>query len=105
MLKRIHNERVRMKKEVREARARLQRLEKQLEYLEDKEEELVVTEWRNIHELEEQEKREVPATPSDPALLFDVSSELFADPPNLDWPSLCFGEIAGASSGSSQGAG
>jgi hypothetical protein len=35
---------MRLKKEVREARAKLSRLEKQLDFLEDKEEEMIVTE-------------------------------------------------------------
>jgi len=34
---------MRLKKEVREARAKLSRLEKQLDFLEDKEEEMIVT--------------------------------------------------------------
>ena len=114
-LKRIHNERVRMKKEVREARirlqnemARVQRLEKQLEFLENQEEELVVSEWRNIHDLEEQEQQPAPVNPSVPDLLFDVSSELFELPPDLDWSAVSFSPPSGGtvatSSGSSQGA-
>jgi len=42
-IKRIHGERLRLKKEVREARAKLSRLKKQLDFLEDKEEEMIVT--------------------------------------------------------------
>ncbi len=42
-IKRTHGERLRLKKEVREARAKLSRLKKQLDFLEDKEEEMIVT--------------------------------------------------------------
>jgi len=42
-IKRIYEERMRLKKEVREARAKLSRLKKQLDFLENKEEEMIVT--------------------------------------------------------------
>jgi len=42
-IKRIHEERMRLKKEVREARAKLSRLKKQLDFLENKEKEMIVT--------------------------------------------------------------
>jgi septal ring factor EnvC (AmiA/AmiB activator) len=42
-IKRIHEERMRLKKEVREARAKLSRLEKQLDFLENKKKEMIVT--------------------------------------------------------------
>ena len=42
-IKRIYEKRMRLKKEMREARAKLSRLEKQLDFLENKEEEMIVT--------------------------------------------------------------
>jgi len=42
-IKRIYGKRMRLKKEVREARAKLSRLKKQLDFLENKEEEMIVT--------------------------------------------------------------
>jgi len=42
-IKRIHEKRMRLKKEVREARAKLSRLKKQLDFLKNKEEEMIVT--------------------------------------------------------------
>jgi len=42
-IKRIHEERMRLKKEVRETRAKLSRLKKQLDFLENKEKEMIVT--------------------------------------------------------------
>jgi len=42
-IKRIYEERMRLKKEVREARAKLSRLKKQLDFLENKEKEMIVT--------------------------------------------------------------
>jgi len=43
LIKRIHEKRMRLKKEVREARAKLSRLKKQLDFLENKKEEMIVT--------------------------------------------------------------
>ncbi len=42
-IKRIYDERMRLKKEVREAHTKLSRLEKQLDFLENKEKEMIVT--------------------------------------------------------------
>jgi len=42
-IKRIHKKRLRLKKKVREARAKLSRLKKQLNFLKDKEKEMIVT--------------------------------------------------------------
>jgi len=42
-IKRIHEKRMRLKKEVREARAKLSRLKKQLDFLENKKKEMIVT--------------------------------------------------------------
>ncbi len=43
LIKRIYEKRLRLKKEMREARAKLSRLKKQLDFLKDKEEEMIVT--------------------------------------------------------------
>ncbi len=42
-IKQIYEKRMRLKKEVREARAKLSRLEKQLDFLENKKKEMIVT--------------------------------------------------------------
>jgi len=42
-IKRIYEKRLRLKKEMREARAKLSRLKKQLNFLKDKEKEMIVT--------------------------------------------------------------
>jgi len=42
-IKRIHEERMRLKKEVRNARAKLSRLKKQLDFLKNKKKEMIVT--------------------------------------------------------------
>lgn len=84
-IKRIHGERMRLKKEVREARAKLSRLEKQLDFLEDKEEEMIVTEWKNIGDLEMDEAHSTESVAKTPELLFDVSSEQFQLPTDWNW--------------------
>ena len=66
-----------MRDKVRKAKARLHRLETKLQLAEDKEEELVYTEWRNIGELEREEERarvlEGPLPPDPDRLVFDTS--------------------------------
>jgi len=42
-IKRIHEKRMRLKKEMREARTKLSRLKKQLNFLENKKKEMIVT--------------------------------------------------------------
>jgi len=42
-IKRIHGKRMRLKKEMREARAKLSRLKKQLDFLENKKKKMIVT--------------------------------------------------------------
>ncbi len=42
-IKRIHKKRMRLKKEVRDARAKLSRLKKQLDFLENKKKKMIVT--------------------------------------------------------------
>jgi len=76
-IKRIHGERMRLKKEVREARAKLSRLEKQLDFLENKEKEMIVTKWKNIGDLEMDEAHFTKFVAKTLELLFDVSFEQF----------------------------
>ena len=82
-IKRIHGERMRLKKEVREARAKLSRLEKQLDFLEDKEEEMIITKWKNIDDLEMNEAHSFESIAKTFELLFDVSFEQFQL--SIDW--------------------
>ncbi len=43
LIKRIHEKRMRLKKKVRDARAKLSRLEKQLDFLKNKKKKMIVT--------------------------------------------------------------
>ena len=74
-LRRIHQERIRLRKEVQKARSKYLRLEKQLEFVEKEEKDLVAAEWQNISELE-LEERAVQAAASG-EVLFNISSEQF----------------------------
>ena len=74
---------MRLKKEVREARAKLSRLKKQLDFLENKEEEMIVTKWKNIDDLEMNEAHFTKFVAKTPKLLFDVSFEQFQL--SIDW--------------------
>ncbi len=76
-IKRIYEKRMRLKKEVREARAKLSRLKKQLDFLENKEEEMIVTKWKNIGDLEMDEAHFTKFVAKTSKLLFDVSSKQF----------------------------
>jgi len=76
-IKRIYEKRMRLKKEVREARAKLSRLKKQLNFLENKEKEMIVTKWKNIDDLEMNEARFTKSIVKTSKLLFDVSSKQF----------------------------
>ncbi len=68
---------LRLKKEVREARAKLSRLEKQLNFLKDKEKEMIVTKWKNIDDLEMNEALFVKLVAMTSKLLFNMSFEQF----------------------------
>ncbi len=68
---------MRLKKEVREARAKLSRLKKQLDFLEDKKKEMIVTKWKNIGDLEMNEAHFIESVVKTSKLLFDVSFEQF----------------------------
>jgi valyl-tRNA synthetase len=74
-IKRIHEERMRLKKEVREARAKLSRLKKQLDFLENKEKKMIVTKWKNIDDLKMDEAHFAKFVAKIFELLFDVSFE------------------------------
>ena len=109
-LRRAHQERLRLRDKVREAKARLHRLEIELQSAEDKEEELVQTEWRNISELEQEEGKvqvlEGPLPPDPNALVFDTSLEQLVMPDGTPWLFPPFDETTGTaavSSGSSPG--
>jgi len=76
-IKRIYEKRMRLKKEVREARAKLSRLKKQLDFLEDKKKEMIVTKWKNIGDLEMNEAHFIESVVKTSKLLFDVLFEQF----------------------------
>ena len=65
-----------------EALAKATRLQTQFQFLENKEQTMIEREFRNIAELEEDERRS--SEPSLDDLLFDVSSERFKVPPGFD---------------------
>ncbi len=74
-IKRIYEKRMRLKKEVREARAKLSRLKKQLDFLENKKKEMIVTKWKNIDNLKMNEAHFTKFIAKTLKLLFDVSFE------------------------------
>ena len=86
MLRRAHKERLRLRDKVRETKLKLNRPEAELQDTEDKEENLVRLEWRNISELED----EPPVNNSINLdnFLFDVSSEQVEVPPGFDFGGL-----------------
>ena len=107
--KRVKEERDRVLRELLEAHKRMQavqeqmqaatakatRLQTQFEFLEKKEQTMVEREYRNIAELEEEEKQSSEPTLDD--LLFDVSSEQIEVPPGFDWSDSFAGTVAEAS--------
>ena len=117
-LRRVHKERIRVRNEVREVKAKLYRMETRLRDLENEEEGLVNSEWSVIQSLEDDEVRktdEKSKEPEDSDLPFDVLAENF-HLPDTDWSPFAFGpldlsvpagpvgENVGVSSCSSQGA-
>ena len=80
IMRRVHKERLRVQNEVREAKAKLQRLERQLKRLKDEEENLILREWDIVNCLEEKELQNI----SHFIIFFDVVSKQFQFP-NLDW--------------------
>lgn len=69
-----------MRREVKAVEARLTRMKRQLEVLEDKEEEMISAEWEAINDLESEEAAQPPSGSHPNEILFDVSSEAFQIP-------------------------
>ena len=102
---------MKLRKQVRDARAavaredaKLARLKQQLEHIENREEELISIEWRNIQKLKVEKVIRATAV-RDPFFLFDVSFEQFQLLTNFDWsfvPLFDFGEIVAEESDNSQ---
>jgi len=84
-IKRIHEKILRLKKEVCEACAKLSRLKRQLDFLEDIEEEMIVTKWKNIGDLEINEAPFAKPIIKTFELLFDVSFEQFQFSIKWNW--------------------
>ncbi len=74
-IKQIYEKRMRLKKEMRETRAKLSQLKKQLDFLENKKKEMIVTKWKNIDDLEMNEAHFTKFIAKTFELLFDVSFE------------------------------
>ncbi len=70
---------------MRETRARLSRLEKQLDFLENKKKEMIITKWKNIDDLEMNEAYFTKSIAKTFELLFDVSFEQFQLSTNWNW--------------------
>ncbi len=68
---------MRLKKEVRDARAKLSRLKKQLNFLKNKKKEMIVTKWKNINDLKINKAHFVKFVTKTFELLFNVSSKQF----------------------------
>jgi len=77
LIKRIYEKRMRLKKEVRDTRAKLSRLEKQLDFLENKKKKIIITKWKNIDDLEINKAHFVESITKTLELLFDVLFEQF----------------------------
>ena len=80
--KRLEKERKKLKLQVREELSRLQRLQQQLDSVEEKQSSMVAMERKNVEELEKEEA--LLAIPPDPVI--DVLSEQAVVPgSNTDW--------------------
>jgi len=62
---------------MREARTKLSWLKKQLNFLENKKEEMIVTKWKNINDLEINEAHFTKVVAKTFKLLFDMSFKQF----------------------------
>ena len=82
-MRRVHKERVGVRNEVREAKAKLQRLKRQLERLKDEEENLILREWNTINCLKEKKSLNT----FNFTFLLDVMSKQFQFS-NLNWSPL-----------------
>jgi len=97
---RVRKERARLRAELSETLAKAARLQKQQELIESRWEDMVRREFKDIEELEEDERRQM-AESSISDLLLNVGSEQLEIPPDLDWLSGSFAGIAEEASGSS----
>ena len=96
--RRLEKERERLRKEIQESLSRQIRLQKQLDFLEHEEREMVESELQNIPELEEEQHEANGPSVND--LLFDVSSEHFEVPSGFDWLGSSIETVAEASGSS-----
>ncbi len=74
-IKRIYEKRMRLKKEVRDARTKLSQLKKQLNFLKNKKKKMIVMKWKNIGNLKINEAHFAKFITKTSKLLFDVSFE------------------------------
>jgi hypothetical protein len=84
-LRRIHNERLRVRDAIREVKTKLYRLKHQLRQLENEEEVMMLSKWSVIDTLKNKEKVLLPKASE---LLFDVFSEQFQFSNSLNWSPL-----------------
>ena len=73
IMRRVHKERLRVRNEVRETKAKLQRLERQLKRLKDEEENLILKKWDIINYLKEKKSQNTFHF----IIFFDVMSKQF----------------------------
>ncbi len=97
---RVRKERARLRAELSETLAKAARLQKQQELIESRWEDMVRREFKDIEELEEDERHRT-AESSINDLLLNVGSEQLEIPPDFDWLSGSFAGIAEEASGSS----
>ena len=83
IMQRVHKKRIRVRNEVREAKAKLQRLKRQLKRLKDEEKNLILKEWNIINCLKEKESQNT----FNFTFSFDVMSKQFQFS-NLNWSPL-----------------
>jgi hypothetical protein len=84
-LRRIHNERLRVRDAIREMKIKLYRLKHQLRQLKNEKEVMMLSEWSVIDTLKNKKKVLLPKASK---LLFDVFSEQFQFSNSLNWSSL-----------------
>jgi len=84
-LRRIYNERLRVRDAIREMKAKLYRLKHQLRQLKNEKEVIMLSEWSVIDTLKNKKKALLSKAPE---LLFDVFFEQFQFSNSLNWSSL-----------------
>jgi len=89
-LRRIHNERLRVRDAVREVKTKLYRLKHQLRQLKNEKEVIMLSKWSVIDTLKNKEKVLLPKASE---LLFDVFSEQFQFSNSLNWSPLAAGSL------------